>query len=159
MKSCTTLTLILLFSMNLMADPPKKLIDMYQSIKEDFAGIPDISPNDVDIKKVLLVDVRSKDEQAISKIPGSITQKEFNINPEKYRGKKIIPYCTIGYRSFKFTKKLKEKNFNAANMQGGILYWSFLRGNVVTPDNKPTKKVHTYGNSWAILPSGFEATW
>jgi hypothetical protein len=62
-----------------------------------------ISMNDMSF---ILVDVRSKKEQMVSKILGSISAKEFESDPTRYEGKIVIPYCTVGGRSYLYAKRL-----------------------------------------------------
>ncbi len=50
-------------------------------------------------QSLALIDVRGKSEQAVSKIPGAITQREYEADPESFAHKKLIVYCTVGGRS------------------------------------------------------------
>ena len=69
----------------------------------------------------LIVDVRQDYERKVSAIPDSISKEDFEKNKGSFKGKKIVPYCTIGYRSAKYTKKLVSQGFDAQNMRGSIL--------------------------------------
>ena len=81
------------------------------------------------MKEVLLLDAREEEEFAVSHIPGAVHigynhwSKEAvkNINMEK----KIVVYCSVGYRSEKIGKKLKDLGFeNVYNLYGSIFEWA-----------------------------------
>jgi hypothetical protein len=59
-------------------------------------------------KKIIFIDVRKPVEQELSMLPNAITAKAFLENPGKYKDFTKVGYCTIGYRSSIFTKKLKD---------------------------------------------------
>jgi rhodanese-related sulfurtransferase len=105
----------------------------------------------------LVVDVREDFERKVSAIPGSISKEDFEKNKAAFKGKKIVPYCTIGYRSAKYTKKLVSQGFDAKNMRGSILLWLHEGGEVVDTNQKTTTKVHVYGKKWDLLPSQFQS--
>ena len=70
----------------------------------------------------------------------------------------IVPYCTIGYRSAKFTQAFQAEHpeIRIYNMAGSILAWLHAGGEVVGPQGKPVKAVHVYGAAWDIAPLGYE---
>jgi rhodanese-related sulfurtransferase len=49
---------------------------------------------------------------------------------EKFRDKEIIVICSSGIRSSSATKFLRQKGFEAFNMQGGMQAWNKLTENV-----------------------------
>jgi hypothetical protein len=50
-------------------------------------------------KRFLLVDVRDDNEHSVSLIPGAITRSDYESNRARYAAQRIVPYCTVGYRS------------------------------------------------------------
>lgn len=108
-------------------------------------------------KKYVVVDVREERERKISHIPGSISKKEFEANIARYKNRKIISYCTIGYRSGLFTKKLRKSGYAAFNLRGSILLWAHSQGDLIDTQGLPTKKVHVYGLRWDLLPAQYES--
>lgn len=106
----------------------------------------------------ILVDVRTQKERDVSIIPGAISQENFEKNLERYKGKRIIAYCTIGFRSSRFAEKLIKKGHNAFNLWGSILAWAHEGGELVINHTK-TKKVHTYSRYWNLLPKGFQGVY
>ncbi len=140
-------------------DRVEKLIKEF----EDDIPVPTVKVNELlklpkeKIKQeYVIVDVRDDDEVKVSHIPGAISKKEFEKNIHKYKNKKIVPYCTIGYRSAKYTKKLVDKGMDAKNMRGSILLWLHEGGEVVDSSESKTNKVHVYGSKWDLLPKRFE---
>ena len=91
-------------------------------------------------------------------LPGAISVKEFLKDPSKYRDKTIISYCTISYRSAKFTRELNNKGFTAYNLAGGLLAW-VLDGGKVYDSSGVTKRIHVYGKKWDYPPEGYQAVW
>lgn len=142
-----------------------RIDEMYKKYKvEKFPGTPDVSVDEAIKEKagdenVVLLDVRSKEEQAVSVIPGAITQAAFEADEDKFKGKKVIVYCTVGYRSGLYTAKLREKSFDAYNLKGGVLGWAAGEHGFVEQGGKATKKVHVYGKQWNLLPKGYEGVW
>lgn len=83
---------------------------------------------------VILIDVRTAPEfdGSLGRLPGAIliplAELESRIEEfEKYREKDLIIYCRSGNRSGWATSKLRDKNFNAVNMVGGMLAWNKMK--------------------------------
>ena len=114
-------------------------------------------------EKIVLVDVREKEEQEVSMIPTAITKNEFlHVKNKLSKDVCIVPYCTIGYRSGVFGKKLQEEKFTNVYNGEGIVLWSHLEHcNLVVGTNREVKtnKVHTYGSQWNKVPSHIEAVY
>jgi len=106
--------------------------------------------------EAVFVDARSEEERAVSVIPGSVPASEFD--PGAAPGKKVVTYCTIGYRSAKLAQELAKKGVHVANLEGSILGWVHA-GEPVVRNGEPVKEVHTYGSDWAALPEDYEATY
>lgn len=106
----------------------------------------------------ILVDARTAEEQEVSMIKGAITQKEFESRAEEFRSKKVVVYCTVGYRSGMYTKELREKGFDAYNLRGGILLWTHHGGELIHNETK-TNRIHVYGSMWNLAPRSWDASW
>ena len=74
-------------------------------------------------------------------------------------GAEVIVYCTVGLRSGKTARQLRERGINALNLRGGILAWLAAGGALVDAQGAPTNRVHVYGRRWNAVPEGFEAVW
>ena len=103
----------------------------------------------------IVVDVRSPREYKVSVIPGAITKAQYEQDAKKYRGRLVIPYCTVGARSGSYAKQLAKEGVKTKNYQASILGWVRAGLPLVTLDGHPTKRVHTYSDDYQV-PSGYE---
>jgi sodium/bile acid cotransporter 7 len=140
-----------------------RIREMTGETREEFPAVPQI---DVDsfLKMraaggVVLVDVRGADERAISGIPGAIAREEFEQHKAEYARRPIVAYCTIGYRSSRYVETLRAEGLDASNLEGSILAWVQAGQPVVDPDGQPTRRVHTFGKKWSLLPDGYDAVY
>lgn len=137
-----------------------KIEAMYAEYKESFPEVEDLSAEQVlrlmGHAKMVFVDVRKPKEQAVSMLPGAITEREFLQNVESYKDHQVIGYCTISYRSGKLARKLQKRGVRMINLHGGILAWIHAGGQVYK-DGKVVKKVHVYGKKWDLAPSDYES--
>ena len=105
-----------------------------QLVKEAKASIKEISVNDVKSmidgkEKIILLDVRDKNEFEEGSIPGALNisrgMLEFKVAlviPDK--NAKIIVFCGLDLRGPLATKSLNEMGYmNAVNMTGGLKAW------------------------------------
>jgi len=133
---------------------------MYSDFEGEFPDVPAIdaakAKEFIKTQNSVLIDVRTSKEQEVSMIPGAITKDRFERNKGRYRKRKIVAYCTIGYRSGQFVAKLKKEGFEAYNLRGGILAW-INSGQFVVDHNGQTLRVHVYGKKWNLLPPTHEA--
>ena len=143
-------------------DAEKK--QMIEKMIADFS--PDFTVPEVDVTtakrllsegEFLFLDVRETKEIQISTIPNAITKQQFEANPEAYKNRKIIAYCTIGYRSSKYAERWNKQGFHISNLRGSLLLWSHANGALVDQYGKPTRLVHTYGKKWNLVPSFYQS--
>lgn len=104
---------------------------------------------------LVLVDVRSDCERAVSRIPGAITQQEYEADVEPFAGRRVVAYCTVGGRSYLFARHLVAAGLDAVNYREGILGWCRSGLLLETPDGQTTNWVHPY---WRIfrVPNEYE---
>lgn len=96
----------------------------------------------------ILVDVRSECERAVSRIPGALTQQEFEAGAGSWSGRRVVAYCTVGGRSYLFARKLVAAGLDGVNYRDGILRWCRCGLPLETSDGRPTNAVHPY---WRIF--------
>ena len=65
-----------------------------------------------------LLDARTDEEREVGVIPGSITRAEFESNPDSYKDKKVVAYCTVGYLSGACTRELRNAGHDNINNLG-----------------------------------------
>ncbi len=114
-------------------------------------------------RTVVFLDCRDAEERAVSVIPGAVSEYDDDDDGDE-DGKEtiVICYCTIGYRSQKKVQELKKRNpdVKAYNLSGSIVAWTHdpRAPALVDPKTgKETKRVHTYGKTWALQRKDYEA--
>ena len=117
----------------------------------------------------LIVDVRSKSEQSISMIPGSIPLNQFEqTHVPSPSTTTVIFYCTVGYRSGMTARYFQDKySIPVKNLDGIVAYTHAISEFVNTEKktiymlknpqtNEDTNRVHCYGKSWNYVDNHFE---
>ena len=144
------------------ADKLKKIMSAFESTMRNFPGVPTMSVEDAQVLQregnAVFVDVRSPEEQAVSMIDGALTAEDFTERMDEFQGKKVVTYCTVGYRSGMLAQRLRRKGVDAYNLDGAIIGWVHGNGALVN-GNGPTKQVHVFGRKFDLLPEGYEAVW
>ena len=130
----------------------KKLDKLYQHSVEviqpdELSGILDSNSD------VLILDTRTEREFEVSHIPGatfvdydSFKKKDWD---DVSRDKKVIVYCSVGYRSERIGEKLQKMGFgDVQNLYGGIFEWKNQGYKVEDAAGSTTEQVHTYNKDW-----------
>lgn len=104
--------------------------------------------------EVIFLDAREKNEYNVSHIKNAkwVGYQTFTSNTLKNvsKTKKIIVYCSVGYRSEKITQKLNKLGYpNVSNLYGGIFEWVNQENKVYNNQGAATLKVHTYNKMWS----------
>ena len=104
--------------------------------------------------QVIFLDARAKNEYNVSHIKNAkwIGYDTFDMKQLKgiAQNKKIIIYCSVGYRSEKITKKLNKLGYkDVSNLYGGIFEWVNQGHKVYNNQGNATLKVHTYNKTWS----------
>ena len=140
----------------------ERLESMVAEVESRFPEVERWSVSEVgrllEADSVVLVDVRTPEERAISRIPGSITAEAFEADPARYNDVAVVAYCTIGYRSSEYAERLAAEGHEVANLRGSILAWAHARGPLVGPDG-PTRRLHVFGPAWDLAPGEYETVW
>ncbi len=144
------------------AEKKRRIESMIADFEPKF-NVPQIEVAAVDRlvkeKNYLLLDVREPKETRVSAIAGAITKEQFEQNPALYKDKKIIAYCTIGYRSSKFAERMNKQGYQISNMRGSLLLWSHAQGALVNSRGEATQQMHVYGRDWDLLPKAYQSTY
>lgn len=137
---------------------------MVEQIKADYPDVPTISAPSLrqalPSADVLLVDVRSEAERAVSTLPGAITAEEFEARMDEYglSGRTLVAYCTIGARSSAYARAMRQRGIDMINLEGSVLAWTHA-GGMFTASNVPTKRLHVFGRRWNLAADGYETVW
>ena len=103
-------------------------------------------------KSIIFLDAREKPEYEVSHIKNAkyVGYDNFDLKTIKNLDKNstIIVYCSVGYRSGKVGKKLREAGFTSVfNLYGGLFDWA-NNGNPVYADSGKVTTVHPYNGTW-----------
>ena len=145
-----------------LTDQQKKVIvyGMYEDYRKEFPDVKEISPQEamkeIAQGQILFVDTRKPAEMAVSMLPGAITLEAFFKDPEKFKGRRIVVYCTISYRSGKLAREMASNGLEIFNLRGGMLAW-VLEGGKVYDAKGETKRINVYGGKWDYPPKGYES--
>lgn len=131
--------------------------DLPQLEPQDLARELDDSPGDV-----LLLDVRSPEEYAVSHLKGAL-----RVDPEaaaqevverwgsELAGRRVVLYCAVGVRSAGLGERIEEAALAAgaasvSNLSGGIFRWR-NEGRPLVDAAGPTPYVHPFSSRWSRL--------
>ena len=134
---------------------------LYRKYAQEFPHVREIGVRELQQRQwreLVLVDVRSPEEIAVSFIPGAITKKEFEGNLTRYRDTTVVVYCTIGYRSGKYAQKLQQQGIEVFNLSGSLLAWSHIEGKLINATGT-TKQIHVFDRQWQLTAEGYEPVW
>lgn len=106
----------------------------------------------LDDGEVVLVDVRSEAEQAVSRIPTAISKAEFEREMEKHRDRTIVPYCTVGGRAYLYARRLARQGFETRCHRESILGWCDAELPLVDANGEPTERVHVVTKLFKVPP-------
>jgi rhodanese-related sulfurtransferase len=103
----------------------------------------------------VILDVRTPEEYAVSRLPGAI-----RVDPEGELSDflrnldhetPVVAYCSVGYRSSRLVERLKREGFaDAKNLEGSIFEWA-NKGFPVERDGALVQEVHPYDAEWGRL--------
>lgn len=103
-------------------------------------------------KKIIFLDARELAEYKVSHIKNAkhIGYDNFDMKTIASIDKNaiIVVYCSVGYRSGKIGKKLRNAGFTSVfNLYGGLFDWA-NNGNPVYSGSGKVTKVHPYNGNW-----------
>ena len=142
------------FTVACFVSPQLFLKTTYAFVKSEFPDLPEFSNRSLhelthdERVDYIVVDVRTPQERNVSTIAGAIDNEYFEHNSASFQTKKVIVYCTIGYRSGYYAAELRQKGFDAYNLSEGILGWAHIDGLLVDPQGQATTKIHVFSRPW-----------
>ena len=135
---------------------------LYTSYEHAFSAVRSISAREaLDVYrqgKAVFVDVREPAEMEISMLPGAVSVEDYETRAGQIKDKRVIAYCTIGYRSGEFAEKMVERGVMVFNLEGGILAWVWEGGVLHNAAGQAVKQVHVYAEKWDLAPAGYATT-
>jgi rhodanese-related sulfurtransferase len=109
---------------------------------------------------VVLLDVRSREEYAVSRLPGALhvapgtsaTETLGRIG-DRVGGARVVAYCAVGQRSSVLAGDIEQTLIEAGaegvyNLRGGIFAWHNAGRSLVDTQGE-TERIHPYSSRWA----------
>ena len=159
---CATLLSIALLSGCARAgNPQAELDEMINDVALEFSDIEHIATSSLadwlsDPGRVQpqLLDVREKDEYAVSHLPGAIrvdsdAQAEellSSIDPAR----PVVLYCSVGYRSSHVARRLQVAGLKVLNLEGSVFKWA-NEGRSLVSEKGSTSFAHPYNDSYGRM--------
>ena len=140
-----------------------EIMTMYRQYATEFPLVEGITVSELQQlqqqgQELILVDVPSPEERAVSIISGAITTEEFERDLQRYQDSTVIAYCTIGYRSGKYAQKMQQQGITVLNLEGSLLAWSHIQGRLINTLGM-TNKVHVFGRQWQLTSEDYQPVW
>ena len=131
----------------------EEMVDGLISKSVPLISVEELSLALKDNPDLILLDAREKSEYKVSHLENA-NYVGFDLFKKKSvaelpKDKKVVVYCTVGYRSEVIAAKLQKLGFtDVHNLYGGICDWVNKEQPIVDPEGNATQKVHTYDESW-----------
>jgi sodium/bile acid cotransporter 7 len=132
---------------------------LYATYRVAFSSVPEIGADELKREldagaDFLIVDVRPSSERDVATIPGAMSREELELrkpDPET----RVVTVCTVGARSGRYARTLRRQSWDVANLEGGLLAWTHVRGPLVDASGEPTRSLHVYGKGWNLVANGY----
>lgn len=108
------------------------------------------------LPNALFLDAREPVEYRVSHLPGARNLGYDDLDLAVVSGvdksRPIVVYCTVGYRSERAAKKLRDAGFQRVyNLYGSLYAWKLAGLPLEDAAGKPTNKIHTYNKKWGTF--------
>jgi rhodanese-related sulfurtransferase len=141
------------------------------AVDEIFADVPQLSTkqlaamlNDPDpARRPIVLDARAAGEFDVSHLAGARRVDFDKPVPAdllaQAKERPVVVYCSVGYRSSVYARKLREAGVaNACNLRGSIFRWATEGRPMVHGESDPAATVHPYNESWGkLIPAELRA--
>ncbi len=117
--------------------------------------VPDFQKRLVQGESMVLLDVRSSEEFAVSQLKGGVsvpTEKAVSKQVETLqKDTLIVVYCSVGLRSAATAQALQKRGYrNVFNLEGSLFEWANIGLPVYRGDTK-VDRVHPFDRKWGEL--------
>lgn len=126
----------------------------------EFADVTTIEPSELALmmaegRAPVLLDTRAAAEFEVSHLAGARHAPAGPLLPDSLAGvdrdAPVVLYCSIGYRSAKFARRLRTLGFrNVYNLYGGLFLW-YNQGRDVVRDGRVVQAIHPYDALWGMF--------
>ncbi len=108
------------------------------------------------LRNALFLDAREPEEYQVSHLPGALLlgYNKLNLDVVKAvdKSRPVVVYCTVGYRSERAAKTLREAGFTRVyNLYGSLYAWKLAGFPLEDAQGQPTDRLHTYNKKWGQL--------
>lgn len=157
-----TLTWSLLTAVNSAAQVSSSWSNIFTRIQHQWPRVPQLRADDLvrqlnlsESERPVLIDVRSRDEFAVSHLPGALRAQSPREIKTAVRDipatRPLVLYCSVGLRSSEAAQTLLDSGrTNVFNLQGSIFQWA-NEGRVIVSNGTPVTVVHPYNERWGRL--------
>jgi rhodanese-related sulfurtransferase len=157
-----TLSWFLFTAVNSVAQSSPGWSNVFTRIENQWPRVPQLRADDLARQLKLpaagrpaLIDVRSRDEFAVSHLPGAVRAQSSREIKTVVRDipatRPLVLYCSVGIRSSEAAQALLDSGrTNVFNLQGSIFQWA-NEGRVVVSNGTPVTVVHPYNARWGRL--------
>ena len=137
-----------------------EVLRTYVDLLAAFREVPSISAADLlavwDDPALQILDARPEDERAVSMLPASLPLEEVEISA--LRGRRVVVYCTLGWRSGREAARLRRQGVDVVNLAGGILAWTHVGGPLFR-GVEPVREVHVVAEPWDLARKDYRSVW
>lgn len=146
------------------ADRYAAVLRFVEELRADYPDVPTISAESLrgalPSGDIVLVDVRSDRERAVSTLPGAITAEELEDRLDEFgrSGRTLVAYCTIGARSSAYARRMRARGVDLMNLEGSVLAWTHA-GGMLSSEGTSTTRLHVYGRRWNLAADGYVTVW
>lgn len=128
----------------------KKMIDRTIDFSIPLVSVEYLHAN---MDDYVILDAREMEEYKVSHIPKAMyvgyDDPELGLIKSIDKDKKLLFYCSIGYRSEKIGEKAKEMGFTEVyNLYGSIFEWANKGYDLEDASKQATNKIHGYNRIW-----------
>jgi len=125
-----------------------------KKIDDEFPNVNHITVEQLSVimktQEIDFIDVRTENEFSVSTLQGAINIEDPG-NVTLQSDHIIVLFCSVGYRSARFTNVLQKKGFTRVyNLRGSLFEWA-NKGFPVFQGDTPTTFVHPYNGQWGKL--------
>lgn len=140
----------------------EELATYKEKIRGEFPGVVGTSVDELAARLEagdvpLLLDVRAREEFAVSHLPGAMHAEGVEQALALIRsdatdpGRDVVVYCSIGYRSARLARELEASGVEGVlNLEGSIFEWANT-GHAVYRGGRPVDEVHPYDADWGRM--------
>jgi rhodanese-related sulfurtransferase len=139
-------------------DVPSRLVTSYEPLNEQLRGLVTadsqaLSPAEArSLPDPIFLDAREAEEYAVSHLPEArhlgYDDPDYGVLKGVDAARPLVLYCTVGYRSERMARKLRQRGFERVyNLYGSLYAWK-LAGLPLVDAQGPTERIHTYNRKW-----------